>query len=145
MSPTAVETSAPSYSAHVNPQWVHLLDLLELNVHYQRCIGSELLTSNGRRILDFLSGYCVNNIGHNHPAVIAAVREELARCGPAMSSLTLPSSLANWPNVFAGWRAAVSPKFSSAVHAAKAWRLPLSFLAHTGRDGLLYAQNAFHG
>src|SRR5579864_6991967 len=72
------------YSEHVNPQWVRLLDLLEMNVRYERCLGSELFTADGRRILDFLSGYCVHNVGHNHPAVIAAVREELESCGPAM-------------------------------------------------------------
>ena len=72
------------YSEHVNPQWVRLLDLLEMNVRYKRCSGSELFTADGRRILDFLSGYCVHNIGHNHPAVISALHEELDQCGPAM-------------------------------------------------------------
>ncbi|HTE91318.1 MAG TPA: aminotransferase class III-fold pyridoxal phosphate-dependent enzyme, partial [Terriglobales bacterium] len=72
------------YSEHVNPQWVRLLDLLEMNVRYERCSGSELFTAGGRRILDFLSGYCVHNVGHNHPTVIAALREELEREGPAM-------------------------------------------------------------
>jgi ornithine--oxo-acid transaminase len=72
------------YSEHVNPQWVRLLDLLEMNVRYERCLGSELFTEDGRRILDFLSGYCVHNVGHNHAAVIAAIREELESCGPAM-------------------------------------------------------------
>ena len=38
-----------------------------MNVEYARCAGSELLTADGRRILDFNSGYCVHNVGHNHP------------------------------------------------------------------------------
>ena len=50
------------YSQHVNPQWVKLLNLLELSVSYERCIGAELFTREGRRILDFLSGYCVHNV-----------------------------------------------------------------------------------
>jgi ornithine--oxo-acid transaminase len=77
MTLTAVESGVSSYATHVNPQWVRLLDLLEMNVEYERCEGAELFTSDGRRILDFLSGYCVHNIGHSHPAVIAALREEL--------------------------------------------------------------------
>src|SRR3954471_22374874 len=72
------------YSEYVNPQWVRLLDLLEMNVRYERCVGSQLFTSDGRCILDFLSGYCVHNVGHNHERVIAAIREELESCGPAM-------------------------------------------------------------
>src|ERR1700739_4695372 len=84
MTATAVEPRVSSYFAHVNPQWVRLLDLLEMNVHYERCIGSELFDSGERRILDFLSGYCVHNVGHNHPAVIRALQEELEGSGPAM-------------------------------------------------------------
>src|ERR1700740_56590 len=72
------------YAEHVNPQWVRLLDLLEMNVRYERCLGSELFTTDDRRILDFLSGYCVHNVGHNHPAMISALREELGSCVPAM-------------------------------------------------------------
>src|ERR1700736_1116355 len=72
------------YSRRVNPQWVKLLNLLELSVSYERCTGAELFTVDGRRILDFLSGYCVHNVGHNHPEVVYALQRELERCGPAM-------------------------------------------------------------
>src|SRR6202040_3076011 len=80
------------YSEHVNPQWVRLLDLLEMNVCYERCSGSELFTADGRRILDFLSGYCVHNVGHNHPSVVAALKEELDRSGPAMLQSHVPEA-----------------------------------------------------
>jgi len=72
------------YEKYVNPQWVRLLDVLQMNVEYARCIGAELHTTDGRRILDFISGYCVHNVGHNHPRVIAALKDELDRNGPAM-------------------------------------------------------------
>ena len=75
---------AKRYAERVNPEWVRLLDLLQMNVRYERCEGAELFTSDGRRILDFLSGYCVHNIGHNHPDVVRALQAELERCGPAM-------------------------------------------------------------
>ena len=55
------------YAEHVNREWVRLLDLLQMNVRYERCVGTELFTADGRCILDFLSGYCVHNVGHNHP------------------------------------------------------------------------------
>ena len=82
-----IEKAIPAealYSIHVNPQWVRLLNLPEMNVCYERCSGAELLTSEGRGILDFLSGYCVHNVGHNHRLVIAAIKDELDRLGPAM-------------------------------------------------------------
>src|SRR3974377_1140918 len=74
----------PLYSTHVNPQWVRLLDLLQMNVRYTRCKGAELFTADGRRILDFLSAYCVHNAGHNHPEIVAAIKEELECSGPAI-------------------------------------------------------------
>src|SRR5580693_10638699 len=76
--------AASDYATFVNPQWQRLLSVLGMNVHYDRCLGAELFTADGRRIVDFLSGYCVHNVGHNHPYVVRALQSELARCGPAM-------------------------------------------------------------
>ncbi len=78
------------YAECVNPQWVRLLNLLQMNVRYERCTGVELFTADGRRILDFLSGYCVHNTGHNHPAIVEALREELSRSGPVMLQSHVP-------------------------------------------------------
>src|SRR5579863_3673693 len=72
------------YAERVNREWVRLLDLLQMNVRYERCVGAELFTADGRRILDFLSGYCVHNVGHNHRDVLAAIVDELQKCGPVM-------------------------------------------------------------
>src|SRR4029078_6215255 len=60
------------------------LDVLQMNVRYERCVGAELHASDGRRFLDFLSGYCVHNTGHNHPRIIEAIKDELDPRGPAM-------------------------------------------------------------
>src|SRR5581483_12058714 len=87
---TALAQTSTAYSEYVNPQWVRLLDLLQMNVQYTRCEGAELQTAEGDCILDFLSGYCVHNIGHNHPAVIAALKAELDRSGPAMLQSHVP-------------------------------------------------------
>src|ERR1700692_4345815 len=78
------------YQEHVNPQWVRLLDALQMNVRYRRCEGVELHAEDGRRFLDFLSGYCVHNAGHNHPAIVSALHQELDRSGPAMLQSHVP-------------------------------------------------------
>lgn len=134
------------YSAHVNPQWVRLLNLLQMNVEYERCQGSELFTVEGRRILDFLSGYCVHNTGHNHPAIIAALKEELDRSGPAMLQSHVPhlaAQLAQRLSHLAGGklqRVCFTNSGSEGVETA------IKFArAHTRRTGLLYADGAFHG
>jgi len=143
---TAVESGVSSYATHVNPQWVRLLDLLEMNVEYERCEGTELFTSDGRRILDFLSGYCVHNIGHNHPAVIAALREELESRGPAMIQshvARLAGELGERLCHLAGGKLSKVFFCSSGSEGVEA---AIKFSrAHTGRAGLLYAKSAFHG
>ena len=76
------ETVSASYRNYVNPQWARLLDVLQMNVQYTRCEGVELHTAGGRRILDFLSGYCVHNTGHNHPSILAALKNDAATSRP---------------------------------------------------------------
>jgi ornithine--oxo-acid transaminase len=141
-----VRSSSTKYADHVNPQWVRLLDLLEMNVSYERCLGSELFTSEGRRILDFLSGYCVHNAGHNHAAVIEAIREELELCGPAMIQShvsTLAGELAARLCQRAGGGLTKVFFCSSGSEGVEA---VIKFArAHTRRTGVLYAYGAFHG
>src|SRR5258708_6496980 len=87
---SAAPPAAADYSDYVNPQWVRLLNLLQMNVRYHRCSGTELFTEDGGVILDFLSGYCVHNTGHNHPAIVDAIKNELDRGGPAMLQSHVP-------------------------------------------------------
>jgi ornithine--oxo-acid transaminase len=130
----------------VNPQWVRLLDVLQLNVQYTRCVGIELHADDGRRILDFLSGYCVHNAGHNHPRIIEALKEELDQCGPAMLQSHVPElagELAEKLCTRAGNRFKKAFFCSSGSEGIEA---AIKFSrAHTGRTGLLYADGAFHG
>src|SRR5258707_15270779 len=90
MASSATAISNNAYASHVNPQWVKLLNLLQMNVRYESCTGVELKASDGRTILDFLSGYCVHNAGHNHPEIIEALKDELDRRGPAMLQSHVP-------------------------------------------------------
>jgi ornithine--oxo-acid transaminase len=142
-------TRAPSeqrYRDAVNPHWVRLLKLLQMDVRYERCIGTELLTTDGRHILDFLSGYCVHNLGHNHPAIIEAVKDELDRCGPAMLQSHVPElagQLAQRLCASAGGQVNKAFFCSSGSEGVEA---AIKFAkTHTKREGLLYAEGAFHG
>ena len=88
--PQSAVSSRSSYAEFVNPQWVRLLELLDMDVHYERCAGVELFSEDGDRYLDFLSGYCVHNTGHNHPRILQALKDELDRSGPAMLQSHVP-------------------------------------------------------
>src|SRR6201987_1123775 len=146
---TAVEQSATgqiAYSEYVNPQWARLLTLLQMNADYVESRGERLHTSDGRIILDFLSGYCVHNVGHNHPHVIAELHAELDRHGPAMLQSHIAATageLAEKLCTRAGGRLA---KGYFANSGSEGVETVIKFArAATRRDGLLAARGAFHG
>jgi ornithine--oxo-acid transaminase len=134
------------YTENVNPQWVRLLDLLGMNVRYRRCQGAELYAEDGTRYLDFLSGYCVHNTGHNHPYIVHALKEELDRSGPAMLQSHVPElagELGQRLCALAGGRMKKAFFCSSGSEGVEA---AIKFArATTRRDGLLYCEGAFHG
>ncbi len=138
--------AASDYAAHVNPQWLRLLEILQMNETYEHCAGVELHTASGRTILDFLSGYCVYNTGHNHPRIIASIKDELDRRGPAMLQSHVPAlagtlarrlcTLAGKPYEKAFFACSGSEGVEGAIKFAR---------RRTGRTGMLYANGAFHG
>jgi ornithine--oxo-acid transaminase len=140
------EEEAGPYAQCVNPQWVKLLDLLQMNVAYTRCEAADLHTADGRVILDFNSGYCVHNIGHNHPKLIAALKDELDARGPAMLQSHVPDLAGQLAKALcerAGGRLA---KAYFASSGSEGIETVIKFArAHTGRDRVLYAADGFHG
>ena len=147
MSATAAPTqSLSSYSEHVNPRWEDLLNLLGMNVRYERCLGTELFTDDGRRILDFLSGYCVHNTGHNHPAIVQALKDELDRCGPAMLQTDVPELAGELARRLCRLAGGGLNKAYFASSGSEGVETAIKFCrAATGRTGLLYCAGGFHG
>src|SRR5947209_3011184 len=135
-----------TYADYVNPQWVKLLDLLGMNATYTRCTGAELFTKDGRMILDFLSGYCVHNVGHNHPAVVAALKDELDRSGPAMLQSHVPELAGELAARLCDLAAGQLSKVFFCSSGSEGIEAVIKFArAHTKRTGLIYASGAFHG
>jgi ornithine--oxo-acid transaminase len=144
--PIVQPVTVDAYADHVNPQWVKLLSLLEMNVTYERCVGSELLTNDGRRITDFLSGYCVHNVGHNHPAVVTALIEELEKYGPVMLQSNVPELAGELAARLCKLAGSGLRKVFFASSGSEGVETAIKFArAHTGRVGLLSCDRAFHG
>ena len=136
----------PWYEKFVNPQWVRLLDVLGMNVHYATCIGSELFTAGGRRIIDFNSGYCVHNVGHNHPGVARALKDELDRNGPAMLQGHVPEIAGELAERLCAQAGGGLSKVFFCSSGSEGVEAVIKFArAHTGRPGILYASGGFHG
>src|ERR1700688_3456955 len=137
---------ARSYQEYVNPQWVALLNLLEMNVEYQRCSGCELFTKDGRRILDYLSGYCVHNAGHNHPRIVDALKDELGKSGPAMLQSHVPALAGELAEQLCRLAGGGLQKVYFGSSGSEGVEAAIKFArATTGRAGIIYAKNSFHG
>ncbi len=135
-----------AYASYVNPQWVRLLKLLEMNEQYERCLGAELFTKSGRRIMDFLSGYCVYNMGHNHPAIIAALKDELDRNGPSMLQNHVPELAGVAAERLCRLAGGRIGRVSFCSSGSEGVETVIKFSrAYTGRPGIIYAQGSFHG
>src|SRR5271166_6236792 len=150
---TTVRATSPSsavlasaYEEYVNPQWVSLLNLLDMNVVYQRCVGAELFTRDGRRILDFLSGYCVHNTGHNHPYIVQALKEELDKCGPAMLQSHVPEIAGELAERLCKLAGGGLKKVYFGSSGSEGVEAAIKFArANTSRAGIVFAKSSFHG
>jgi ornithine--oxo-acid transaminase len=143
---TGVSNFISNYKDYVNPQWVALLNLLGMNVEYERCLGCELFTKDGRRILDFLSGYCVHNVGHNHPDIIQALKDEMDRCGPAMLQSHVPAIAGDLARRLCELAGNGLEKVFFGSSGSEGVEAAIKFArATTGRSGIVYAKSSFHG
>src|SRR5271165_405086 len=150
---TTVRATSPSsavlasaYEEYVNPQWVSLLNLLDMNVEYQRCVGAELFTRGGRRILDFLSGYCVHNTGHNHPYIVQALKDELDKSGPAMLQSHVPEIAGELAQRLCQLAGGGLEKVYFGSSGSEGVEAAIKFArATTGRSGIVFAKSSFHG
>jgi len=135
-----------AYADHVNPVWVKLLDTLGMNANYTRATGSELHTSDGRTILDCLSGYCVHNVGHNRPFLVAELVAELQSQSPGMLQSHVVREAGKLARILcenAGGKVSKAFFCSSGSEGVEA---VINFArAHTGKADLIYARGAFHG
>lgn len=77
-----------SYARHVSAPYVDFLRRQGLDLDIARAEQTALYDRAGRRYVDCIGGYGNLNVGHNHPAVVAAVVEELRSPRPY-----------NWPFV----------------------------------------------
>jgi len=103
--------------------------------------GSTLYDVDGNEYFDFHGGYGVSLAGHNHPAIVAAVRARVARgthfAQPTEDSIVVADNLAErygqplWRFGNSGTEATMD-----AVHLMR---------AATGRDRILKVEGGYHG
>lgn len=134
------------YAHYVNPGLVELLKALDYGRDFVRTRGMRLYDAEGREYLDFLAGFGVHNIGHNHPRLLAALQNALAAEAPSMLNIDAPECQARLAEAL---NRHTHPELCRAFFAnsgAEAVELAIKTVrAATGRKTILACQGAYHG
>lgn len=129
---------------YLNAGLAGMLKLLDLDKVFVRAAGVSVWDTEGREYLDFLGGFGALNLGHNHPAVLAALEKVRPLPNLIQSSLgALAAALAhNLAQITPGnlQRSFFCNSGCEAVEGA----LKLARAA-TGRKEFISCHNSFHG
>lgn len=129
---------------HFSPKLALTGSFAGRGAHEESAEGCRVTLSDGRRALDFGS-YAVTLLGHRHPAVVAAVRDQLDLMPTSTRGLTNPTS-ARAAETLSGYFGDVLPKVYFGLNGADAVEVAvkLARLA-TGRPRVLAVRGGFHG
>ncbi|ERJ60974.1 aspartate aminotransferase family protein [Sphingobacterium paucimobilis] len=116
-------------------------------IEVERAEGSYLYGPQGQKYLDLVSGFNVSNIGHRHPRVIAAIKEQLEK----YMHVTVYGEFVQAPQVqFATKLLEQLPPFFQSVYLTNSgaeavegsMKIAKKF---TGRRQIIAAKKAYHG
>ena len=133
------------HAKYINPSWAKVTQLIGYDKVYVKAEGCHLWDDNGKRYLDCVSGFCVSNIGHNHPVLRHALRDALDELLPNLIQLDcslLCGLLAEALVERMPWLDMVffANSGSEAIEAA------IKFArCATGHQRILYANHSYHG
>ncbi len=134
------------HQEHINPQFAKVLKTIGFDVPYLRGEGAYLYDANDRRVIDFLSGYGVFNIGRNHPKVADALKQLLDSEHPALVQMEAPLL----SGVLAEKLKALVPSELNKVFftnsGTEGVETAIKFArSATGRSKIIHCDHSFHG
>lgn len=107
--------------------------------------GAQVWDADGKSYLDLVSGIAVNALGHAHPAIVAAVSEQIATLGHTSNlyinpvTVELAETLLDIAGVSGGGKVLFCNSGAEAIEGA----IKLSRL--TGKSKIVACEGAFHG
>lgn len=111
-----------------------------------RAEGTYLYTADGRRYLDFTSGIAVTNVGHGHPKVLAAAREQMEKFSHSAVGITLHEPLLKLSQALIEVMPEGMEMFFFGNSGAEAIEGALKLARYvTGRPGIIAFEGSFHG
>jgi putrescine aminotransferase len=133
-----------NYKRYVNPPLARVMKIAGSPVEV-RASGCEIFDQNGKAYLDFAGGYGVFTLGHSHPRVLAAVREQMqsmSLSGKTMFNPVLGRAARRLADIAPGdlqisfWCNSGTEAIEGAIKLAR---------AATGRTNVVSTVGAFHG
>src|SRR2546426_4002053 len=113
--------------------------------------GAEVFDPEGRRYLDFVAGIGALNLGHQHPEILAAVREQLARFAHVAAQVVtyepyvrLAQELDRIYPRAEGTTVKTKSVFANSGAESVENAIKIARVA-TGREWIVAVQNSFHG
>ena len=106
--------------------------------------GAEVWDSHGRRYLDLVSGVAVNALGHAHPAVVAAVTNQIGQLGH-VSNFFVHEPVLQLAERLQQLLDAPDSRVLFCNSGAEANETAFKIARRTGRPHIVAARNAFHG
>jgi ornithine--oxo-acid transaminase len=134
------------HERYLNPQMPRVLRTIGFDADYVRAEGAYLYDRDGRRYLDFLSGFGVFALGRCHPAIEQALRDAMdlalpnlvqMECAP-LSGLLAEALVARMPND--AYRCFFTNSGAESVETVIKYAR-----CATGRSRIIFADHAFHG
>ena len=109
--------------------------------------GALLRDVEGREFIDFVGGIGVLNVGHCHPKVVAAVKDQADKYHHTCSMITLYEPYVELARRVCEAAGGKSPKKALFVNSGSEAVENTVKIArcHTGRSGVIAMKNAFHG
>ncbi len=137
---------AASYARHVNPSFIKLLGVLGYGRIFTRAEGVHVWDDRGVRYLDLLAGFGSASLGHNHPGLIARLKQALDEQALAFSHVGPAPRAAALGQALAARLPAPLEVSLFALGGGDAVEAGLKLArAATGRAGFIFATGGFHG
>lgn len=112
----------------------------------ERADGVYLYTTDGKRYLDFTSGIAVTNVGHGHPKVLAAAREQMDKFSHSAVGITLHEPLLKLTQALSDVMPSGMDMYFFGNSGAEAVEGALKLARYvTGRPGIIAFEGGFHG
>jgi acetylornithine aminotransferase len=118
------------------------------SLHVVRGVGHELFDDTGRAYTDLLAGIAVNILGHAHPRIVAAVREQIGTLAHTSNLYSHDQGLRLAERLRASAPGRKALFVNSGTEANEtAWKTVRRNAAETGREAgvVVTFANAFHG